>query len=208
MTNRFVKSSIHFHVICNPMFNKLYDFILLCFTLYNFCHFSIFFIFYNHLFIDVYARNSWCVRLSRLRGRVTGTGMPSYPAAREAPRSRCRAHAFFIQGSSSSSCNRLLRSLGRAPSKRSSRLTAAARSFLRDFTIFILYLIYRHQIFCASSASARASLRAAAFSFSITAWKEKTSSLMTGARTRMEIRFGIAMRAFAISERFQTRSRV
>lgn len=142
------------------------------------------------------------------RGRVTGTGMPPYPAAREAPRSRCRAHAFFIQGSSSSSCNRLLRSLGRAPSKRSSRLTAAARSFLRDFTIFILYLIYRHQIFCASSASARASLRAAAFSFSITAWKEKTSSLMTGARTRMEIRFGIAMRAFAISERFQTRSRV
>lgn len=114
----------------------------------------------------------------------------------------------FIQGSSFSSCNRLLRSLGRAPSKRSSRLTAAARSFLRDFTIFILYLIYRHQIFCASSASARASLRAAAFSFSITAWKEKTSSLMTGARTRMEIRFGIAMRAFAISERFQTRSRV
>ena len=67
MTNRFVKSSIHFHVICNPMFNELYDFILLCFTLYNFCHFSIFFIFYNHLFIDVYARNSWCVRLSRLK---------------------------------------------------------------------------------------------------------------------------------------------
>lgn len=95
MTNRFVKSSIHFHVICNPMFDKLYDFILLCFILYNFCHFSIFFIFYNHLFIDVYARNSWCVRLSRLRGRVTGTGMPPYPAAREAPRSRCRAHTFF-----------------------------------------------------------------------------------------------------------------
>ena len=89
MTNRFVKSSIHFHVIYNPMFNELYDFTLLCFTLYNFCHFSIFFIFYNHLFIDVYARNSWCVRLSRLRGRVTGTGMPPYPAAREAPRSRC-----------------------------------------------------------------------------------------------------------------------
>lgn len=80
MTNRFVKSSIHFHVICNPMFNKLYDFILLCFTLYNFCHFSIFFIFYNHLFIDVYARNSWCVCLSRLRGRVTGTGMPPSPS--------------------------------------------------------------------------------------------------------------------------------
>ena len=84
MTNRFVKSSIHFHVICNPMFNKLYDFVLLCFALYNFCRFSIFFFFYNHLFIDVYARNSWCIRLSRLRGRVTGTGMPPYPAAREA----------------------------------------------------------------------------------------------------------------------------
>ena len=80
MTNRFVKSSIHFHVICNLMFNKLYDFILLCFTLYNFCHFSIFFIFYNHLFIDVYAHNSWCVRLSRLWGRVTGTGMPPSPS--------------------------------------------------------------------------------------------------------------------------------
>lgn len=134
------------------MFGKLYDFILLCFILYNFCHFSIFFIFYNHLFIDVYARNSWCVRLSRLRGRVTGTGMPPYPAAREAPRSRCRAHAFFIQGSSSSSCSRLLRSLGRAPSKRSSRLTAAARSFLRDFTIFIsLYLFYTLYISIRSS---------------------------------------------------------
>ena len=82
MTNRFVKSSIHFHVICNPIFNKLYDFTLLCFTLYNFCHFSIFFIFYNHLFIDVYARNSWCVCLSRLRGRVTGD--------RHASLSRCQ----------------------------------------------------------------------------------------------------------------------
>lgn len=71
------------------MFSKLYDFILLYFVLYNFCYFSIFFIFYNHLFIDVYAHNSWCVRLSRLWGRVTGTGMPPYPAAREAPRSRC-----------------------------------------------------------------------------------------------------------------------
>ena len=190
------------------MFDKLYDFILLCFTLYNFCHFSIFFIFYNHLFIDVYARNSWCVRLSRLRGRVTGDRHASISRCQRSTEKPLRSHAFFIQGSSPSSCNRLLRSLGRAPSKRSSRLTAAARSFLRDFTIFILYLIYRHQIFCASSASARASLRAAAFSFSITAWKEKTSSLMTGARTRMEIRFGIAMRAFAISERFQTRSRV
>ena len=141
-------------------------------------------------------------------GRVTGDRHASISRCQRSTEKPLRSHAFFIQGSSSSSCNRLLRSLGRAPSKRSSRLTAAARSFLRDFTIFILYLIYRHQIFCASSASARASLRAAAFSFSITAWKEKTSSLMTGARTRMEIRFGIAMRAFAISERFQTRSRV
>lgn len=143
MTNRFVKLSIHFHVICNSMFNKLYDFILLCFALYNFCHFSIFFIFYNHLFIDVYAHNSWCVRLSRLRGgRVTGD--------RHASLSRCQRSSektlpdltlSFIQGSSSSSCNRLLRSLGRAPSKRSSRLTAAARSFLRDFTI-LFYTLY------------------------------------------------------------------
>ena len=88
MTNRFMKSSIHFHVICNPMFNKLYDFVLLCFTLYNFCHFSIFFIFYNHLFIDVYARNSWCVRLSRLR-ESDRDRHASIPLAREAPRSRC-----------------------------------------------------------------------------------------------------------------------
>lgn len=137
-----MKSSIHFHVICNPMFDKLYDFILLCFVLYNFCHFSIFFIFYNHLFIDVYARNSWCVRLSRLRGRVTGTGMPPYPAAREAPRSRCRAHAFFYPRLLILFLQPLIRSLGRAPSKRSSRLTAAAPSFPRDFTLFILYLIY------------------------------------------------------------------
>ena len=62
------------------MFSKLYDFILLYFVLYNFCHFSIFFIFYNHLFIDVYARNSWCICLSRLRGSVTGTGMPPSPS--------------------------------------------------------------------------------------------------------------------------------
>ena len=62
------------------MFSKLYDFILLYFVLYNFCYFSIFFIFYNHLFIDVYAHNSWCVRLSRLWGRVTGTGMPPSPS--------------------------------------------------------------------------------------------------------------------------------
>mgnify|MGYP000175814057 CR=1 FL=1 len=176
MTNRFVKSSIHFHVICNLMFDKLYDFTLLCFTLYNFCHFSIFFIFYNHLFIDVYACNSWCVRLSHLRGESDRV-----PACLQPPRQRStekplpishflypRLFILFLQPR--------IRSLGRAPSKRSSRLTAAARSFLRDFTIFILYLIYRHQIFCASSASARASLRAAAFSFSITAWKEKTSS--------------------------------
>ena len=95
MTNRFVKSSIHFHVICNLMFNKLYDFILLCFTLYNFCHFSIFFIFYNHLFIDVYARNSWCVRLSRLKGRVTGTGMPPSPLPEKHREAASRAHAFL-----------------------------------------------------------------------------------------------------------------
>lgn len=78
------------------MFDKLYDFVLLCFILYNFYHFSIFFIFYNHLFIDVYARNSWCVRLSRLRGSVTGTGMPPYPAAREAPRSRSPSSRFLL----------------------------------------------------------------------------------------------------------------
>lgn len=143
MTNRFVKSSIHFHVICNPMFNKLYDFILLYFALYNFCHFSIFFIFYNHLFIDVYAHNSWCVRLSRLKGgRVTGTGMPPYPAAREAPRSRFPISRFLYPRLLILFLQPLIRSLGRAPSKRSSRLTAAARSFLRDFTIFILYLIF------------------------------------------------------------------
>lgn len=142
MTNRFVKSSIHFHVICNLMFDKLYDFTLLCFTLYNFCHFSIFFIFYNHLFIDVYACNSWCVRLSHLRG-----GSDRVPACLQPPRQRStekplpishflypRPFILFLQPR--------IRSLGRAPSKRSSRLTAAARSFLRDFTIFILYLIY------------------------------------------------------------------
>ena len=139
------------------MFNKLYDFAFLCFTLYNFCHFSIFFFFYNHLFIDVYARNSWCVRLSRLRGESDrGQACLHIPLPKKHRASRCDLTLSFIQGSSSSSCNRLLRSLGRAPSKRSSRLTAAARSFLRDFTIFILYLIYRHQnrhqIFCASSA--------------------------------------------------------
>lgn len=142
-------------------------------------------------------------------GGVTGNRHASLSPLPEKHRaSRCRSHAFFYPRLLILFLQPLIRSLGRAPSKRSSCLTAAARSFLRDFTIFILYLIYRHQIFCASSASARASLRAAAFSFSITAWKEKTSSLMTGARTRMEIRFGIAMRAFAISERFQTRSRV
>lgn len=100
-----MKSSIHFHVICNPMFSKLYDFILLYFVLYNFCYFSIFFIFYNHLFIDVYAHNSWCVRLSRLWGRVTGTGMPPSPSSEKHRSSRCPIPRFFIQGSSSSSCN-------------------------------------------------------------------------------------------------------
>lgn len=118
MTNRFVKSSIHFHVICNPMFNKLYDFVLLCFTLYNFCHFSIFFIFYNHLFIDVYARNSWCVRLSRLRGRVTGDRHASISRCQRSIEKPLRSHAFFIQGSSSSSCSRLLRSLGKGSIKK------------------------------------------------------------------------------------------
>lgn len=142
MTNRFVKSSIHFHVICNPMFNKLYDFTLLCFTLYNFCHFSIFFIFYNHLFIDVYARNSWCVCLSRLRGESDRDRHASLPLAREAPRSRFPSSRFLYPRLLILFLQPLIRSLGRAPSKRSSRLTAAARSFLRDFTILILYLIY------------------------------------------------------------------
>ena len=96
MTNRFVKSSIHFHVICNPMFSKLYDFILLYFVLYNFCYFSIFFIFYNHLFIDVYAHNSWCVRLSRLWGRVTGTGMPPSPSSEKHRSSRCPIPCFLF----------------------------------------------------------------------------------------------------------------
>lgn len=141
MTNRFVKSSIHFHVICNLMFNKLYDFTLLCFTLYNFCHFSIFFIFYNHLFIDVYARNSWCVCLSRLRGRMTGDRHASIPPPEKHREAAAELTLSFIQSSSSSSRNRLLRSLERAPSKRSSRLTAAARSFLRDFTI-LFYTLY------------------------------------------------------------------
>lgn len=96
MTNRFVKSSIHFHIICNPMFSKLYDFVLLCFALYNLCHFSIFFIFYNHLFIDVYARNSWCVRLSRLRGRVTGTGMPPYPPCQRSTEKPLEISCFLL----------------------------------------------------------------------------------------------------------------
>ena len=117
MTNRFVKSSIHFHVICNPMFDKLYDFILLCFTLYNFCHFSIFFIFYNHLFIDVYARNSWCVRLSRLRGRVTGTGMPPSPSP-EKHREAAAISRFLYPRLLILFLQPLIRSLGRAPSKK------------------------------------------------------------------------------------------
>lgn len=123
------------------MFNKLYDLILLCFALYNFRHFSIFFIFYNHLFIDVYARNSWCVRLSRLRGRVTGDRHASILLAREAPRSRCRAHAFFYPRLFILFLQPLIHFLESAPSKRSSRLTAAARSFLRDFTI-LFYTLY------------------------------------------------------------------
>lgn len=117
MTNRFVKSSIHFHVICNPMFNKLYDSVLLCFTLYNFCHFSIFFIFYNHLFIDVYARNSWCVRLSRLWGRVTGTGMPPSPSP-EKHREAAAISRFLYPRLLILFLQPLIRSLGRAPSKK------------------------------------------------------------------------------------------
>lgn len=117
MTNRFVKSSIHFYVICNQMFNKLYDFIFLCFTLYNFCHFSIFFIFYNHLFIDVYARNSWCVCLSRLRGRVTGTGMPPSPSP-EKHREAAAISRFLYPRLLILFLQPLIRSLGRAPSKK------------------------------------------------------------------------------------------
>lgn len=117
MTNRFVKSSIHFHVICNLMFNKLYDFILLYFVLYNFCYFSIFFIFYNHLFIDVYAHNSWCVRLSRLRGRVTGTGIPPSRCQRSTEKP-LRSHTFFYPRLLILFLQPLIRSLGKAPSKK------------------------------------------------------------------------------------------
>lgn len=117
MTNRLVKSSIHFHVICNPMFDELYDFVLLCFTLYNFCHFSIFFIFYNHLFIDVYARNSWCVRLSRLWGRVTGTGMPPSPSP-EKHREAAAISRFLYPRLLILFLQPLIRSLERAPSKK------------------------------------------------------------------------------------------
>ena len=117
MTNRFVKSSIHFHVICNPMFSKLYDFILLYFVLYNFCYFSIFFIFYNHLFIDVYAHNSWCVRLSRLWGRVTGTGMPPSPSP-EKHREAAAISRFLYPRLLILFLQPLIRSLGRAPSKK------------------------------------------------------------------------------------------
>ena len=124
------------------MFSKLYDFILLYFVLYNFCYFSIFFIFYNHLFIDVYAHNSWCVRLSRLWGRVTGTSMPPSPSP-EKHREAAAISRFLYPRLLILFLQPLIRSFRRAPSKRSSRLTAAARSFLRDFTIFIsLYLFY------------------------------------------------------------------
>lgn len=136
-----MKSSIHFHIICNPMFSKLYDFILLYFVLYNFCYFSIFFIFYNHLFIDVYAHNSWCVRLSRLWGRVTGTGMPPSPSSEKHRSSRCPIPCFLYPRLLILFLQPLIRSLERAPSKRSSRLTAAAPSFPRDFTLFI-YTLY------------------------------------------------------------------
>lgn len=77
------------------MFSKLYDFILLCFILYNFCYFSIFFIFYNHLFIDVYARNSWCVRLSRLRGGSDWDRHTSIPLPEKHREATSRAHAFL-----------------------------------------------------------------------------------------------------------------
>ena len=112
-----MKSSIHFHVICNPMFSKLYDFILLYFVLYNFCYFSIFFIFYNHLFIDVYAHNSWCVRLSRLWGRVTGTGMPPSPSP-EKHREAAAISRFLYPRLLILFLQPLIRSLGRAPSKK------------------------------------------------------------------------------------------
>lgn len=118
MTNRFVKSSIHFHVICNLMFNKLYDFILLCFTLYNFCHFSIFFIFYNHLFIDVYARNSWCVRLSRLRGRSDRDRHASISRCQRSTEKPLRSHTFFYPRLLILFLQPLIRSLGKAPSKK------------------------------------------------------------------------------------------
>lgn len=88
------------------MFSKLYDFILLYFVLYNFCYFSIFSIFYNHLFIDVYAHNSWCVRLSRLWGESDRDRHASIPLAREAPRSRCPIPCFLLyKAASYSSCN-------------------------------------------------------------------------------------------------------
>ena len=112
-----MKSSIHFHIICNPMFSKLYDFILLYFVLYNFCYFSIFFIFYNHLFIDVYAHNSWCVRLSRLWGRVTGTGMPPSPSP-EKHREAAAISRFLYPRLLILFLQPLIRSFGRAPSKK------------------------------------------------------------------------------------------
>ena len=112
-----MKSSIHFHIICNPMFSKLYDFILLYFVLYNFCYFSIFFIFYNHLFIDVYAHNSWCVRLSRLWGRVTGTGMPPSPSP-EKHREAAAISRFLYPRLLILFLQPLIRSFRRAPSKK------------------------------------------------------------------------------------------
>lgn len=99
------------------MFSKLYDFILLYFALYNFCYFSIFFIFYNHLFIDVYAHNSWCVRLSRLWGRVTGTGMPPSPSP-EKHREAAAISRFLYPRLLILFLQPLIRSLGRAPSKK------------------------------------------------------------------------------------------
>lgn len=99
------------------MFSKLYDFILLYFVLYNFCYFSIFFIFYNHLFIDVYAHNSWCVRLSRLWGRVTGTGMPPSPSP-EKHREAAAISRFLYPRLLILFLQPLIRSFRRAPSKK------------------------------------------------------------------------------------------
>lgn len=125
------------------MFNKSYDFIPLYFTLYNFCRFSIFFTFYNHLFIDVYARDSWRVRLSHRKGESDlGPACLHLPLVREAPIKPLPDLTLFYTRLLILFLQPLIRSFRRAPSKRSSRLTAAARSFLRDFTIYLFYTLY------------------------------------------------------------------